>query len=152
MNQIHTVEAAEQHTAVVHARVPMDELTRFFDRAFAATAAALHDQGLAPAGPPFGLYRGMPGATVDVEAGFPVATRIEPSGDVEAGTLPAGRTVEAMHVGPYDAMVDTYAQVEHWMDDEGLRPGSLVWESYLTDPEQDPDPASWRTLIHWPVS
>src|SRR5829696_5826351 len=95
MNQIHTVEAAEQHTAVVHARVPMDELTRFFDRAFAATAAALHDQGLAPAGPPFGLYRGMPGATVDVEAGFPVATRIEPSGDVEAGTLPAGRTVEA---------------------------------------------------------
>ena len=34
----------------------------------------------------------------------------------------------------------------------GSRPGPLMWESYLTDPGDEPDPATWRTLIVWPTA
>ncbi|MGO4602370.1 GyrI-like domain-containing protein [Terrabacter sp. 2YAF2] len=152
MNEIRTVEAAEQPTAVLRASVPMDELPTFFARAFAATAAALAKQGHAPAGPPFGLYRGMPTTVVDVEAGFPVSTPVEPTGDVVPSTLPGGRAVEAVHIGPYDTMGETYGQVEQWMVGQRLVPGKVVWESYLSDPEREPDPATWRTVVHWSVS
>ena len=152
MNEIRTVEADEEPNGVLRAKVAMDVVTTFFARAFATTAAALAKQGHAPAGPPFGLYRGMPTAVVDVEAGFPVSTPVEPAGDVVPSILPGGPAVEAVHVGPYDTMGETYGQVEQWMVGQRLVPGPVVWESYLSDPEREPDPATWRTVVHWSVS
>ncbi len=105
-----------------------------------------------PVGPPFGKYYGTPTAVVDVEAGFPVAAAIEPAGDVVPGTLPGGKVVEAIHVGPYDTMETTYAEVERYFTEAKLAPGSVMWESDLTDPEAEPDPAAWRTQICWPIA
>ncbi len=151
MNEIRTIETTGQHTCVMRGKMPVEELPSFFARAFTATAAAIAQQGQVPAGPPFGLYRGMPTSVVDVEVGFPVASPVEPTGDVVPSTLPGGRAVEAVHVGPYDTMVETYGQVEQWMIGQRLVPGPLVWETYLSDPEREPDPATWRTVIHWSV-
>ncbi|GAA2741757.1 GyrI-like domain-containing protein [Terrabacter aerolatus] len=152
MNEIRTVETTEQPTAVVRSTVAMDELPAFFARAFATAAATIGQQGQAPAGPPFGLYRGMPTTVVDVEAGFPVARPVEAAGEVVPSTLPGGSVVEAVHVGPYDTMGETYGQVERWMVDRQLVPGPVVWESYLSDPEREPDPTTWRTLVHWSLA
>src|SRR6478736_4678361 len=69
------IHITEQAVAVVRERVPMDALTGFFGRAFGAVMAAVQMQGASPAGPPFALYHGIPGETVDVEAGFPIAGR-----------------------------------------------------------------------------
>jgi len=71
--------------------------------------------------------------------------------DVVASSLPGGRVVEAVHVGPYDTLAETYREVEQWMVGQGLRPGAVTWESYLTDPAAQPDPSTWRTLVMWPV-
>jgi len=27
-----------------------------------------------------------------------------------------------------------------------------MWEYYLTDPEQQPDPATWQTKVVWPIA
>lgn len=151
MTDIHITERDEQPTAGIRESVPMAEMTDFFSRAFHDTMAAMQAQGVQPAGPPFGKYYGMPGATVDVEAGFPVLSAIAPTGDVVPGTLPGGRVVEAIHVGPYDTLKDTYAELERHVADAGLTPGAVMWESYLSDPEAEPDPATWRTQICWPV-
>ncbi len=129
----------------------MTELTEFFSRAYEETMAVLQAQGVQPVGAPFGKYYGRPAATVDVEAGFPVASAITASGSVVAGTLPGGRVVEAVHVGPYDTMERTYSEIEDYFAKERLEPGSVMWESYLTDPGAEPDSAKWRTEICWPV-
>lgn len=150
-NGIRVVQADERPTAVVRARVPVAELPIFFQKAFSATWKALREQGLTPTGPPFALYHGIPTQSVDVEAGFPVTIAPHADGEVAAGTLPGGRAVEAVHVGPYDTMGETYGQVEQWMVGQRLQPGPVVWESYLSDPQRETDPATWRTLIHWPV-
>jgi effector-binding domain-containing protein len=64
--------------------------------------------------------------------------------------LPGGQIVEAVHVGPYDTMALTYADIERFFAAKGLTPGDVMWESYLSDPGTQPDPATWRTLISWP--
>lgn len=152
MTEISIVEHTEQPTAGVRAKVPMRELTAFFGRAFAQTSAALQAQGIPPVGPPFGKYYGTPTDVVDVEAGFPVAHAIEADGDVIPGWLPAGRVAEAVHVGPYDTMDKTYAEMTEYLAKAGLTPGAVMWESYLSDPAAQPDPATWRTSICWPVA
>lgn len=67
--RIHTTE---QPVAAIRERVPMTSLTEFFGRAFGAVMAATQKQGVFPTGPPFARYYGVPGDTVDVEAGFPI--------------------------------------------------------------------------------
>ena len=151
MTEIRITQHDVQPTAGVRERVPMTQLTEFFGRAFEQTMAVLQAQGIAPAGPPFGKYYGMPTETVDVEAGIPVATPVTPSGAVIAGMLPGGRVVEATHVGPYDTMEATYGEVQQYLAQSGLTPGDVMWESYLSDPELETDPATWRTQICWPV-
>ncbi|MGF1600296.1 MAG: GyrI-like domain-containing protein [Acidimicrobiales bacterium] len=66
--------------------------------------------------------------------------------------LPGGRVVRVMHTGPYETMEQTCATLQTWMAEQGLQPATGMWESYLSDPWAEPDPATWRTLIVWPVA
>ena len=152
MSDIHVIHTAAQHTAVVHAQVPVQDLPAFFQRAYGQVLEAVRAQRAAPVGPPFAMYHGMPGATVDVEAGFPVSAEVPASGEVVPGTLPAGEAVEAVHVGPYDRLADTYADVQAWMAEHHLSSGADMWESYLSDPQSEPDSSRWRTLVVVPTA
>jgi effector-binding domain-containing protein len=143
------VELQEQPTAVVREQVAMSALPEFFGRAYAAVSAALEAQSIQQAGPPFALYRGMPTEIVDVEAGFPVSTTVAAASGVRGGILPACRAVQAMHVGSYDTLGTTYEAVKQRMNEEGLKASDDMWEYYLSD--RSTDPATWRTLVVWPV-
>ncbi|MCE7481812.1 GyrI-like domain-containing protein [Microbacterium profundi] len=151
MANFQIVEEPEHATAALRERVPAAELTGFFSRAFRETMSALKEQNLRPTGPPFGKYYGSPNEVIDVEAGFPIAEPITPDADVVLGILPGGRSVEAIHIGPYDTIGDTYAEIERYFADAKLTPGAVMWESYLTDPATESDPSKWRTRICWPI-
>ncbi len=144
------VELDAQAAAVVRGKVPMDELPDFFGRAFGAVMGLLQAQSVSPTGPAFGFYPSMPGDVVEVCAGFPVAVRLEPAGEVEPMELPAGRAVTTTHVGPYDTLEQTYHELLAWMAEQGLTPAKAMWESYLSDPGLEP-PEEWRTEIVWPI-
>lgn len=147
-----TIETVDpQPAAVVRAEVPMAELRQVFDRGFPAVLQAVQSQGVAIVGPPFGYYPRMPGETVAVLVGFPVAGPITAQGDVEPFELPGGPAVTGTHVGPYETMTQTYEQLMAWTTDEGLTLAAGMWESYVSDPGAEPDPATWRTLIVWPL-
>lgn len=147
-----TVETVEpQQAAVVRAEVPMAQLRDVFDRGFAAVMQVMQSQGVAIVGPPFGYYPRMPGETVAVLVGFPVARPIAAEGEVEPFELPGGPAVTATHVGSYEALAETYEQLMAWTADEGLTLAERMWESYLSDPRTEPDPNTWRTLIVWPI-
>lgn len=151
MAEITVTERTEQPTACLREVVPMNAMPQFFERTFHAVMAALQQQGVAPAGPPYAIYYRMPTDTVDVAAGFPVTRPIEPDGEVQPGTLPGGRTYQAVHVGPYDTMEPLYHAILERMTADGATPADVMWEQYLSDPAAEPDPAQWRTMVGWPV-
>lgn len=147
-------QSRHEDTAVVHDRLPLDQIKALFDRALPAVVAALSGQGLRPVGPPFAKYIGTPqgpDAIVEVEVGFPVERTIAPVDAVTPGTLPRGPAVRAIHVGPYGTLGQTYDEVLAWMKRKGLEPAKVMWETYLSDPAAQPDPSTWRTEVWWPV-
>ena len=152
MTQMRMVDLEQQATAVVGEQVTKDGLSDFFDHAFATVMAVTGRQGLPVTGPPFALYRGLPAETIDVEAGFPTASVVEAEADVRPGVIPACRAVEALHVGSYDTLSQTYDDVLRWAGEQGLRQAGPMWEQYLTDPSVDSDPATWRTRVLVPVA
>src|SRR5215469_1426313 len=78
-------------------------------------------RGVAPAGAPFFRYyvidmeRGL-----QVEAGVPVASAVEGEGDVQPGTLPAGRFAVAEHVGEPASLMGATKSLLEWADEQGL--------------------------------
>lgn len=146
------VELEAQETVAVRGDVALADLPAFFARAYREAAEAASAAGVRIVGPPFGFYPQMPTETVVVEAGFPVSSPVEPRGNAHPLVLPGGRAVRAIHVGPYETMEQTYKDLELWMQQHAVRPAIGMWERYLSDPQAEPDPATWRTEIIWPLA
>ena len=103
-------------------------------------------------GEPFAFYPSEPADLIEVEAGVVTAVPVETSGEVVVSSLPGGRVVTALHVGPYEQLENSYRDLLAELDRAGLalRPVGM-WEVYLTDPDEEPDPAKWRTRLYVPI-
>lgn len=132
--------------------VRLDGMPEFFERAMGQAYQALQELGLEPTGPPVAVYRGNPEDGFDVTAGFPVASPVPATAGMEVLALPTGQAVATVHVGTYDSMKETYDKIAAWMKDQRLIPAEPMWEEYLSDPSANPDPATWRTRIVFPLA
>jgi len=152
MIAISLIDVEERPTVGVRRQVRMSELTDFFAEVFDTVAAEVERAGARIAGAPFARYRGVPTDVADVEAGFPLTEPWSGGGDLVAGSLPATRAIEAVHQGSYEALPEAYTQIERWAVEHDVRTQGDVWELYEAGPQSDPDPATWRTRIVWPVA
>ncbi|GAA4984605.1 GyrI-like domain-containing protein [Kitasatospora paranensis] len=139
-------------TAVVRGVVPMSDLRDFFDTSFGALARTVQAQRITLLSPAFGLYRGTPGATVDLEVGFVTDGEVRPEAGVVVGSLPGGRAARLTHAGSFDGLGASWERLRSWLQAQGLRAGEDRWETYVTQPSPDMDPADLRTLLSWPVA
>jgi effector-binding domain-containing protein len=136
----------------VHEIVMLTELPLFFGRALTVVSGELRRQGVAPAGPPVAFYQGISSDKADVTVGFPVDQAVVPAHGVVVVTLPGGPAIGTVHIGPYDGLPATYAQLGQWMAGQGLAPGLVMWEQYLVGRDVEPAPARWQTLIVYPIA
>ncbi len=136
---------------VVREVVPMNELSTYFGRAFQASAEAAEQQSVPLVGPPLAVYYSTPTETADIGGGFPTGGLVEATGSVTSDTLPGGRAAQVMHVGSYDSLSETYGRLMTWLDEQGLRPGPVMWEMYLNEPDPD-NPDGTMTQIVWPLA
>ncbi len=88
---------------------------------------------------------------VDLECGVSVAPGAEGEGRIVARVIPATKALFAMHVGPYETMVDTYVQIDDWIKVNGYAYAGNVREIYKSDPLQEKDSSKWVTEIIRPV-
>lgn len=138
-------------TAAIHGVVPMAEINDFFDRSFSELATVLERQGTAPAGPAYARYAGPPGETADLEVGFPVQGPVAPEGQVHPSSLPGGPVARLVHTGGYDQLGESWGRLGAWIAEQGLTPGAVFWEVYVTEPNPDMDPSDLRTELFWTV-
>jgi effector-binding domain-containing protein len=131
-------------------RVPLTDLPAFFRRAVPAVAAAFARHGLTAVGPPTAVYRHEIARTFDVTVGFPVEWLPWDVGRLFVEHLPAGRVVQAEHVGPYRTLPATYAALSGWFDAHRRVAPDLMWEEYLVGPGAAED-TGYRTRVRYPV-
>lgn len=156
---IRLLRAPAVPTAVVRVTgVPMSELAEVFDSVFGTVLPRAFEAGLVPAGPPVALYTDAvegPDSVVDLEIGFPlraplaeqVGTELIEADDrrVVASELPAGDIAVTSHVGPYDDLGRAWGEFMGEIAGTGRASGLPFWESYVTEPSPDTDPATLRT-------
>lgn len=137
-----------QPAAVHHAVTPADGLASVIDKELPSLFGRLAEIGVAPSGPPFVRYLGT-GDELEVELGVPVSQN-ELDG-VDSSTLPAGRVAVWRHVGPYDELRAACEQLEQSVEQLGEEPAGPFWESYVTNPAEEPDASKRVTEIYQPL-
>jgi effector-binding domain-containing protein len=57
----------------------------------------------------------------DMECGFPISRPVEGEGQIRNSKLPGGKVITAMHVGPYETLVETYGAILAWIKENGYQ-------------------------------
>jgi effector-binding domain-containing protein len=139
-----------QYTAVVRVTTSPDAIGQTMGPAFAAAFAALGKAGIAPGGPACCKYTAFSKDSVSFEAGVPVATPFPGDGEVVGSEVGGCMAAVGVHVGPYARLVETYDQMRAWLEGQGMKPSTMMWESYLDDPDSTAQ-EELRTEIYWPA-
>lgn len=110
------------------------------------------ERHIAVIGPPFAYYHSWNDKETGMEVGFPVGPGAAGEGRIRMMSLPGGRVVSGTHIGPYDKLAESYNAMTAWMKSHGHAPANHMWETYLTDPHAEKDPAKYKTQMFWPVT
>ncbi|MGJ9422110.1 GyrI-like domain-containing protein [Aeromicrobium sp. CF3.5] len=149
MTEPRVVTTEPQVLAAIRETIAMADIRTFFDRGFGDLMDVLGAQGVTPTGPGLAVYWGVPTDSADLAIALPTAGPVEPTGRVAPIELAATRAAEVVHEGGYDSLSNTYRDLQQWIVDQDLVPGDVVWETYLTEPTPDADPADMRTQVTW---
>lgn len=88
---------------------------------------------------------------VTIEAAFPVdPATVE--GKAESKTYPGGKALVAVHNGSYGTLHETWKFLWQEFEKQGLKQAGSCWDSYITDPEEEPDPSLWITQLYIPIA
>ncbi|MBN2213343.1 MAG: GyrI-like domain-containing protein [Bacteroidales bacterium] len=107
---------------------------------------------ISPVGPPFAVYLSFePEGNTVFEAGLPVAEETAGSGEVEYREYPATKVVSLLYTGSYEKMMPAYEEIMQYISDNNIKDKGISWETYLTDPNEEPDPEKNQTIISFPI-
>jgi len=106
-------------------------------------------QGLTPQGPPIGIFHNIPGMVNERELvwdlGFIVEKGTKVKNPLIAHTINFPETITCMHVGPYEAMGETYKQLEKFAEENGYKTRPPVINRYIDNPDKVKDAAIRKT-------
>ena len=122
-----------------------DGIPSVVDAAFPRLFGRLADLGVEPAGPPYIRYL-RTGAEMELELGIPVG----PDAGQSSG-LPGGRAAVLRHVGPFSELRAACEALQAWVAAQGETAAGPFWESYVTNPREEPDSSKWITEIVLPL-
>ncbi|MEZ4502176.1 MAG: GyrI-like domain-containing protein [Dehalococcoidia bacterium] len=143
-----TIEA--QPALVIRARGSAATIGAMLADLFPTVHQFIQRTGAEMAGPPFVRYLTM-GNEWDFEAGAPVATAVPGEGRVEASSLAGGEVAVVTYTGPYEGVGEAHEAIGTWLAEQGRLPSGPPWDSYVTDPMQEPDSTKWRTDVYYPL-
>ncbi len=108
-------------------------------------------KAIKPIGPPIALYFSEPGPEWKIGAAVPVPEDAVGQGAIESTTLPGGKMVSAMHIGPYEKLKESWNALSDWLQKSKYYPSGPAREVYILGPPDESDPAKFRTELLWPV-
>ena len=144
-------ESDRHDTAIIHLRVPRDEMMSVFGPAVEELFAVLAAQGVDPKGPVFAHHLRMDPGVFDFELGVPVAEPVRASGRVKPGELPRMRVARTVYSGGYSGLPDAWRAFDRWIDEQGVEQADDLWEVYAVGPDKSLNPEDWRTELNRPL-
>jgi len=129
------VTLAEQPIMYTAGTGEWDSALATLTEAFKSVKQFLDKAGLKAAGPAMTIYTAMDDVSFNFQAAIPVMAPPSkaPTGDILAGTSPAGKALKFVHRGSFEAMTQTYDTISHHVEEKQISTQELLIEEYITD-------------------
>ncbi|WP_297094941.1 GyrI-like domain-containing protein [uncultured Draconibacterium sp.] len=144
-------EVKEMTYAGIRETVPFIEVSREMSEMYSEISRFLAQKEIEMAGMPFALYHLMDEENIDLECGIPIDADVEGNRTVKVATFPTTTCACLDFYGDYSNLQEGHIALQKWVEAHGFNLASAPMEIYLTDPQQEPDPAKWLTRICYPV-
>jgi effector-binding domain-containing protein len=147
----HITSTTAQLTAVIHITVPRAEIQEVVGPGIQELLTTIAAQQIEPAGPWFTHHLRRPTDTFDLEIGIPVTAVVAAAGRVKPSEWPAMKVARTIYHGPYEGLMEAWAEFIGWIEVNGHEPTEQLWERYLVGPQSTPEPNLWRTELSRPL-
>ena len=145
------IQLTEQLTAFIHVVVSWEDIKNIMGPGIGELMSTIAAQGITPTGPWFTHHRRRPTDTFDLEISVPVSAPVAASGRVQPGTWPAMKVARTFYHGGYEGLGDAWGEFLDWIEANGHAQAPDLYECYITGPEANPDPSTWRTELSRPL-
>ena len=146
------VTTGQVRTAIVRLTCPRTEVQKVMGPAISELMQTVAAQGVGPTGTWYCLHHRVSPGVFDFEVGVPVSSKVKDAGRVTNGILPAAqRVARTVYHGGYEGIGAAWGEFGKWIEADGHRPASHLWERYLSGPDSSPDPGKWRTELNRPL-
>lgn len=132
-----------------------DGISQTLGVSYQAILAYMGENGLEMAGAPLCRYQTYfnTKGNVELEAGAPIADSVAISDDrFHLMRLGGGTVAKTTHVGHYTKLGSTHKAMAQWLNENNKVQDGHAWESFVTDPGQEPNSALWKTDIYYPLA
>lgn len=150
MENFKVVTIEKQLTISVRAAVKNEDIATHMSRTYGEIVMFVQERGIEIVGAPIAYYNSWNDKEVDLACAFPIAAPFTEEGKFKSFTIPSGKAVVAIHVGPYGSLMGTYAEMEKFIRENKMQPMPQMWEQYLNDPSEVPSD-KLQTKIVWPI-
>ncbi len=107
--------------------------------------------GASISGSPFARYHQFDAEGVVLELGVPILMDLSVNGEFSQSEIPATKVLVIEHIGPYDNLNKAWSALANALKGQNLEYNGPCWESYITDPDTEPDPNKWVTKLYQPI-
>ncbi len=144
-------EVKGMNYAGIRETVPFIEVSREMSEMYGEISKFLAQKEIEMAGMPFAMYHLMDEENIDLECGIPIEESVEGNKTVNVATFPTTTCACLDFYGDYSNLQEGHIAMQKWMEAHGFNLASAPMEFYLTDPQQETDPANWLTRICYPL-
>ena len=128
------VDQPAQPTLSIRTTTSIKELPQALGRAYGAIGQYLAETGKQPAGAAYAAYFTFEMESMDIEIGFPVASKLPGKGEIQSGEIPAGKIAQTVYTGPYNKIEPAYNALTAYVEQQGHEATGVAYEFYLNDP------------------
>lgn len=150
--EIEIKEQPERHYVGIRKVIPVEQIGEALRPLYEQVYAYVQHAGGQINGGALAIYHNPPSTEFDVECAVPLEDELPPSGDINAGVLPAGKIAVATYRGSYDGLKQAWEDYGKEAMARGLNLSMPGWEEYVVSMDSESDPSKFVTLIVCPLA
>jgi len=148
---ISRTEVKPLNALAMRSEAKVDQIGDEMGKSYAAMLEYAGNHGAQMAGPPMAIWYEWEDEVMVFDNVIPITKKISGSGDVRFIKTYSGKVVKTTHMGDYESTQFSWAAMEEYIEANELETNGAPWETYITDPQTEPDPSKWITELYWPV-
>jgi effector-binding domain-containing protein len=135
ISSIEIIDRVPSIALTIRVQTPVSNMPVVIGESYGKMLAYLQKEGRFLSAIPYVAFYNMEMNNLDVEMGFPLSSPLPDSSDMKMKSVPGGKAVMCMYLGPYQEMEPTYNEVMEKIAEMGYEPTYPSYELYYNGPQ-----------------